>query len=64
MTQLTQRFLPRPTPGLLPLDFFGRDERSIDTARMALQGRSGGCPVCTENSNTHVVMVKPAEDRI
>jgi hypothetical protein len=21
-------------------------------------------PVCTENSNTHVVMVKPAEDRI
>jgi hypothetical protein len=25
---------------------------------------SGASPVCTENSNTHVVMVKPAEDRI
>ena len=23
-----------------------------------------GAPVCTENSNTHIVMMKPAEDRI
>jgi|SRR6516165_3091314 len=29
-------------PGLSPLDFFfGRDERSVDTARLALQGRPG-----------------------